>query len=40
MFGIDSFTAIVNGPQAAILAVGRVADQVVAVEIARSSLPG
>ena len=32
MFGIDSFTAIVNGPQAAILAVGRVADQVVAVE--------
>jgi pyruvate dehydrogenase E2 component (dihydrolipoamide acetyltransferase) len=32
MFGIDSFTAIVNGPQAAILAVGRVADRVVAVE--------
>ena len=30
MFGIDSFTAIVNGPQAAILAVGRVADRVVA----------
>lgn len=32
MFGIDSFAAIVNGPQAAILAVGRVADRVVAVE--------
>ncbi|HET8526541.1 MAG TPA: dihydrolipoamide acetyltransferase family protein [Actinomycetota bacterium] len=32
MFGIDSFTAIVNGPQAAILAVGRVADRVVAKE--------
>ena len=32
MFGVDSFTAIVNGPQAAILAVGRVADRVVAVE--------
>jgi pyruvate dehydrogenase E2 component (dihydrolipoamide acetyltransferase) len=32
MFGIDSFTAIVNGPQAAILAVGRVADRVVALE--------
>lgn len=32
MFGIDSFTAIVNGPQAAILAIGRVVDRVVAVE--------
>jgi pyruvate dehydrogenase E2 component (dihydrolipoamide acetyltransferase) len=32
MFGVDAFTAIVNGPQAAILAVGRVADRVVAVE--------
>jgi pyruvate dehydrogenase E2 component (dihydrolipoamide acetyltransferase) len=32
MFGVDSFAAIVNGPQAAILAVGRVADRVVAVE--------
>jgi pyruvate dehydrogenase E2 component (dihydrolipoamide acetyltransferase) len=30
MFGVDAFTAIVNGPQAAILAVGRVADRVVA----------
>jgi pyruvate dehydrogenase E2 component (dihydrolipoamide acetyltransferase) len=32
MFGVDSFAAIVNGPQAAILAVGRVADRVVAIE--------
>ncbi len=32
MYGVDSFTAIVNGPQAAILAVGRVADRVVAVQ--------
>lgn len=30
MFGIDSFTAIINSPQAAILAVGTVADKVVA----------
>ena len=29
MFGIDSFNAIVNPPQAAILAVGRIADRVV-----------
>jgi pyruvate dehydrogenase E2 component (dihydrolipoamide acetyltransferase) len=28
--GIDRFTAIVNPPEAAILAVGRVADRVVA----------
>jgi pyruvate dehydrogenase E2 component (dihydrolipoamide acetyltransferase) len=32
MFGVDAFAAIVNGPQAAILAVGRVADRVVAVD--------
>ena len=32
MFGVDSFAAIVNGPQAAILAVGRVADRVMAVD--------
>jgi len=32
MLGVDAFTAIVNGPQAAILAVGRVADRVVAVD--------
>jgi pyruvate dehydrogenase E2 component (dihydrolipoamide acetyltransferase) len=31
MYGVDSFEAIVNGPQAAILAVGRIADRVVAV---------
>ena len=32
MYGVDSFDAIVNAPQAAILAVGRVRDEVVAVE--------
>jgi pyruvate dehydrogenase E2 component (dihydrolipoamide acetyltransferase) len=31
MYGIDAFHAIVNPPQAAILAVGRIADRVVAV---------
>jgi pyruvate dehydrogenase E2 component (dihydrolipoamide acetyltransferase) len=31
MFGVDAFNAIVNPPQAAILAVGRNADRVVAV---------
>ena len=31
MFGVDAFTAVLNGPQAAILAVGRVSDQVVPV---------
>jgi pyruvate dehydrogenase E2 component (dihydrolipoamide acetyltransferase) len=31
MFGIDAFKAIVNPPQAAILAVGRIADKVVPV---------
>lgn len=30
MFGIDEFSAIVNPPQAAILAVGRIAEQVIA----------
>jgi pyruvate dehydrogenase E2 component (dihydrolipoamide acetyltransferase) len=30
-FGVDRFTAIVNPPEASILAVGRVADRVVAV---------
>ena len=30
MYGVDAFTAIVNPPQAAILAVGRIADRVVA----------
>ena len=32
MYGIDAFNAIVNPPQAAILAVGRIADRVVAVD--------
>ena len=32
MFGIDAFKAIVNPPQAAILAVGRIADRVVPVD--------
>jgi pyruvate dehydrogenase E2 component (dihydrolipoamide acetyltransferase) len=32
MYGVDSFDAIVNAPQAAILAVGRIADRVVAVD--------
>ncbi|MGA7080446.1 MAG: dihydrolipoamide acetyltransferase family protein [Terriglobales bacterium] len=36
MFGVDAFTAIIIPPQAAILAVGRIGDRVVAVE----GLPG
>jgi pyruvate dehydrogenase E2 component (dihydrolipoamide acetyltransferase) len=32
MYGVDDFNAIVNPPQAAILAVGRIADQVVPVD--------
>jgi pyruvate dehydrogenase E2 component (dihydrolipoamide acetyltransferase) len=32
MFGVDSFTAIIIQPQAAILAVGTIADRVVAVD--------
>jgi pyruvate dehydrogenase E2 component (dihydrolipoamide acetyltransferase) len=31
MYGVDAFNAIVNPPQAAILAVGRIADRVTAV---------
>lgn len=31
MYGVDAFNAIVNPPQAAILAVGRIADRVVVV---------
>jgi pyruvate dehydrogenase E2 component (dihydrolipoamide acetyltransferase) len=31
MYGVDSFNAIINPPQAAILAVGRIADRVVPV---------
>jgi pyruvate dehydrogenase E2 component (dihydrolipoamide acetyltransferase) len=32
MFGVDAFAAILNAPQAAILAVGRIADRVVPVD--------
>ena len=32
MYAIDAFTAIVNGPEAAILAVGRITSRVVAVD--------
>jgi pyruvate dehydrogenase E2 component (dihydrolipoamide acetyltransferase) len=32
MFGVDAFTAIITPPQAAILAVGRIVDRVVAVD--------
>jgi pyruvate dehydrogenase E2 component (dihydrolipoamide acetyltransferase) len=32
MYGVDAFQAIVNAPQAAILAVGRILDRVVAVD--------
>jgi pyruvate dehydrogenase E2 component (dihydrolipoamide acetyltransferase) len=32
MYNVDAFTAIISPPQAAILAVGRIADRVVAVD--------
>jgi pyruvate dehydrogenase E2 component (dihydrolipoamide acetyltransferase) len=32
MFGVDAFHAIVNTPQAAILAVGRILDRIVAID--------
>ena len=32
MYGVDSFDAIVNAPQAAILAVGRITDRIVAID--------
>ena len=32
MYGVDAFTAIINPPQAAILAVGRIADRVLAID--------
>lgn len=32
MYNVDAFNAIINAPQAAILAVGRIAERVVAVE--------
>jgi pyruvate dehydrogenase E2 component (dihydrolipoamide acetyltransferase) len=31
MYGVDAFNAIINAPQAAILAAGRIVDRVVAV---------
>lgn len=31
MYGVDAFQAIINSPQAAILAVGRIADRVVSI---------
>ena len=34
MYGVDAFTAIINPPQAAILAVGRIADRVLAATAA------
>ncbi len=39
MYGVDSFTAIINPPQAAILAISRIADQVVALNGAPSVQP-
>ena len=39
MYGVDSFDAILNSPQAAILAVGRIADRVVAVNGAPAVRP-
>jgi pyruvate dehydrogenase E2 component (dihydrolipoamide acetyltransferase) len=32
MFGVDAFTAILNAPQAAILAVGRITDRIVPID--------
>jgi pyruvate dehydrogenase E2 component (dihydrolipoamide acetyltransferase) len=32
MYGVDAFLAILNPPQAAILAVGRIAERVVAID--------
>ena len=40
MFGVDAFTAIIIPPQAAILAVGRIADRVVPVGIGPDARPG
>jgi len=38
-FGVDRFAAIVNPPEASILAVGRVTDRVVAVKGAPAVRP-
>jgi pyruvate dehydrogenase E2 component (dihydrolipoamide acetyltransferase) len=40
MFGVDAFTAIIIPPQAAILAVGSIADRVVAVGTGSDARPG
>jgi pyruvate dehydrogenase E2 component (dihydrolipoamide acetyltransferase) len=40
MFGVDSFTAIIIPPQAAILAVGAIADRVVPVGAGADARPG
>jgi pyruvate dehydrogenase E2 component (dihydrolipoamide acetyltransferase) len=40
MFGVDAFTAIIIPPQAAILAVGRIADRVVPVGVSPEARPG
>ena len=39
MYGVDAFNAIVNPPQAAILAVGRIAERVVALQGAPAVQP-
>jgi pyruvate dehydrogenase E2 component (dihydrolipoamide acetyltransferase) len=39
MYGVDAFTAIINAPQAAILAVGRISDRVLAVDGAPVVVP-
>jgi pyruvate dehydrogenase E2 component (dihydrolipoyllysine-residue acetyltransferase) len=39
MYGVDAFLAVVNAPQAAILAVGRIADRVVPVDGAPAVRP-
>jgi pyruvate dehydrogenase E2 component (dihydrolipoamide acetyltransferase) len=40
MFGVDAFTAIIIPPQAAILAVGTIADRVVPVGVGPDARPG
>ena len=40
MFGVDAFTAIIVQPQAAILAVGAIADRVVPVGVGPDAHPG
>ena len=39
MFGIDAFNAVLNAPQAAILAVGRIVERVIAVDGAPAVRP-